>query len=79
MDCYLNILKEKQPKPEEIIDEEKLRFIVSTILIWDLFRIPQSNSLAFLKDENSRMFSEYYNKLFSKYFGGKNLFLSDIV
>ena len=52
---------------------------MSTILIWDLFGIPQSNSLAFPKDENSRMFSEYYNKLFSKYFGGKNLFLSDIV
>ena len=29
MDRFLRILKEKQSVPEEIVDEEKLRFIVS--------------------------------------------------
>lgn len=33
MDRYLNILEEKKTKPEEIIDEEKLRNIVSQISI----------------------------------------------
>ena len=42
MDRFLSILKEKQPAPEEIVDEEKLRFIASKISIWDFFGIPQT-------------------------------------
>ena len=79
MDRYLNILEEKKTKPEEIIDEEKLRNIVSQISIQGFFGIPQARYLAFSKDETSRMFNEYYKKLVSKYFGGKNItFLSKI-
>ena len=42
MDRFLSILEEKQPVPEEIIDEEKLRFIVSKISIWNFFGIRQT-------------------------------------
>ena len=58
MERYLNILEEKQPKPEERIDKERLRFIASQISIWNFFRITQSKYLTFSKDEKLRMFSE---------------------
>ena len=74
MDRFFNILEEKQPMPEEIVDEEKLRFIASKISIWDFFGIPQTNYLALSKDEKLRMFNDYYKKLVLKYFGGKNIF-----
>ena len=74
MDRFLNILREKQPTPEEIVDEEKLRFIASKISIWDFFGIPQTNYLALSKDEKSRMFNDYYEKLVLKYFSVKNIF-----
>ena len=60
MDCVLNILEEKQPTPDEIIEEEKLRYIASQITIRDFFGIPQSTYLAFSKDEKLRMFNECY-------------------
>ena len=76
MDRFLSILEEKQPVPEEIVDEEKLRFIASKISIWEFFGVPQTNYLALSKDEKSRMFKDYYKKLVLNYFGGKNIFLS---
>ena len=72
MDCFLNILEEKQP--QEIIDEKKLRCTTSQISIWDFFAILQADYLAFSKDKKSRMFSKYYKKLVLKYFSGKNIF-----
>ena len=49
MDRFLNILEEPQPKPEENIDEKKLRHIASKISIWDFYGIPQANYLPFLR------------------------------
>lgn len=69
MDRYLNILEEPQRKVEEKIDEEKLRFIASKITIWDFFGIQQSTYLGYSKPEKSRMFSDYYQRLVSEYFG----------
>ena len=69
MDRYLNILEEPQPKVEEKIDEEKLRFLASKITIWDFFRIQQSTYLGYSSQEKSRMFSDYYQRLVSEYFG----------
>ena len=76
MDRFLSILEEKQPVPEEIIDEEKLRFIVSKISIWNFFGIRQTNYLTRSKDEKLRMFKDYYKKLVLKYFNCENIFLS---
>ena len=67
----MNILEEKQPKFEEIINEQKLKYIASQNSICDFLEISHSDYLAFSKDEKSRMFKEYYNKLVLKYFGGK--------
>ena len=61
--------------PEEIVDEERLRFIASKISIWDFFGPPQTNDVALSKDEKSRMFKEHHKKLVLKYFCGKNTFL----
>ena len=68
MDCFLNILKEPQPKPEENTDEEKLRRIASKISIWDFYGILQANYLAFSKEEKMRMSKEFYNKSVSKFY-----------
>ena len=43
--------------------EQKLCYIASQVSIWDYFGISQANYLALDKNEKSRMFSEYYNKL----------------
>ena len=69
MDHFLNILKEPQPKPEETIDEQKLRHIASKISILDFYGILQATYLAYLKEKKTRMFKEYYNKSFSKFYG----------
>ena len=73
MDRLLDILEEKISKPEEIFDEEKLRYIASQIYIWDFLGVPQSNYIALYSAEKSRMFNEYYKKLVLKYFVGKSL------
>ena len=56
MDRFLSILEEKQPVPEKIVDEEKLRFIASKISIWNFFGLPQLNYLALSKDKKLRVF-----------------------
>ena len=64
----LNRPEQPQPKQGETINEEKLRFIASKMSIWDFFGISQSTNLVYSKEEKSKMFSEYYQKLVSKYF-----------
>ena len=54
MDRFLNILEENQPKPEESIDETKVKYIASQISIWDFFGIPRANYLTFSKYEKWR-------------------------
>ena len=76
MDRFLSILEEKQPVPEEIVNEGRPRFIASKFSIWHFFGLSQTNYLALSNYEKSRMFKDYYKKLVLKYFGGKNIFLS---
>ena len=64
----LNRPEQPQPKLEEIINEEEFRFIACKMTIWDFFGISQSTNLAYSKEEKSKMFIEYYQKLVSKYF-----------
>ena len=71
METLLSIF-EKKPQ-EEVIDEQKLRYLASKVAIWDHFGIPQAHYLALDKTEKSKMLSEYYKKLIPLYFGdGKN-------
>ena len=70
MDCFLNMFEQPQPKQEENIDEEKLRYIASKITILFFFGIPESTYLAYSKEEKSSMFREYYQKLVIKYSSG---------
>ena len=72
MDHFLNILEEPQPKSEETTDEQKLRHIASKISIWDFYGILQATYLAYPKEEKTRMFKEYYNRSFSKFYGTRN-------
>ena len=78
MEHYLNILEQPVPK-ESIIDEQKLRYIVSQIFIWDYLGIPQANYLALDKNEKSRMFNGFYKNLVLKYFCSKKFFLFVVV
>ena len=79
MNNFLSILEQNQQPPEKIIDEQKLRYIASQIIIWDYFTIPQADYLALDKNEKSRMLGEYYNKLVLKYFGGKKIYFLCLV
>ena len=63
VECFLSIFEQKQELPEKTIDEQKLCYIASQLSISDYFGISQANYLALDKNEKSRMFSEYYNKL----------------
>ena len=74
LERFLSILEQKQQPPEETINEWKLRYIASQVSIWDYFGIPQVKYLALDKNEKSRMFPEYYNKLVLKYFSGKKIY-----
>lgn len=86
MDCFLNMCEQLQPKQEENIDEEKLRYFASKITILVFFGIPHWTYLAYSKEEKSSMFREYYQKFVLKYFSGNGkkkldflLFLSENV
>ena len=81
MNRYLNMFEENHPEPEEVINKEKLRYIMCQISIWNFFGIHKGKYLDFSQNRKSRMSKEYYKKLVLKYFSGKNislLFLSDI-
>ena len=69
------MLEENHPEPEEVINEENLRYIMSQISIWDFFGVPKAKYFGFSRDEKSRMFKEYYKKLVLIYFSGKNISL----
>ena len=69
MDRFLNIPEEPQQKPEKNIDDKKLRHLASKTSIWDFYGILQADYLAFPKEEQMRMFKEYYNKSVSKFHG----------
>ena len=64
MNNFLSILEQNQQPPEEIIDKQKLCYIVSQISIWDFFVIPQANYLALDKNAKSKMLGEYYIAFF---------------
>ena len=52
MDRFLSILEEKQPVPEEIVDEEKLRFIASKISIGIFLAYLKLTTWYFLRMKN---------------------------
>ena len=54
---------------EEIVDDEKVKFICSQILIWNFFRVPTDRYLDLSTKEKSAMFKQYYNKLVAKCYG----------
>ena len=68
------MIEQKQQPPKETTDEQKLCYIASQVYKWDYFGIPQANYLALDKNDKSRMFSEYYKKLFLKYFDGQKIY-----
>ena len=67
METLLGIFEKKQQ--EEVIDEQKLRYLASKVAIWDHFGIPQAHYLALDTSEKFEMLSEYYKKLLPVYFG----------
>ena len=71
METLLDIFG-KKPQ-EEVIDEQKLRYLASKVGILDHFGIPQAHYLALDTNEKSKMLSQYCKNLLPAYFGdGKN-------
>ena len=68
MDCSLNILEQRQQKPKEEFEEEKVNFISSKVRIWDFYDIPLATYLAYSIEDKVRMFREYHKKLIDKFY-----------
>ena len=45
------MLEENHPEPDEVINEEKLRYIISQISVWDFLGVPKAKYLDFSQDE----------------------------
>ena len=67
MKRYLTMIEASKPEP--VIDEEKLKFFISKIAIWDFFNISEATYKAYLVSEKSRLLTKYYSDLFDKYHG----------
>lgn len=52
-----------EQKEEVRIDEEKLRFLVTKVDIWDHFGTTRSQYLSLSTDQKSKMLKEYYKKI----------------
>lgn len=66
MDQFLRLVENPRP---QVIDEERLKFFISKISIWDHFSIQQSSYLAMDVDEKTTLLKKYYSDLDLKYFG----------
>ena len=53
MDKFLNTLE--KPQPEAVIDENKLRYFISEVLIWDYFGVPENSYKSSSVDEKTSM------------------------
>ena len=58
MDKFLNRLE--KPQPEAVIDENKLRYFILEVPIWDYFGVPEDSCKSSSVDENTSMFNRYY-------------------
>ena len=72
MDRYLSITESSRPEP--VIEEEKLKFLISKISIWDYFNVSESTYKAYPVDEESRLLTKYHSELYKKYYGSGNFY-----
>ena len=69
------IVGEKLPEISgKKIAEEKLKFFVSKIAIWDYFNIFEATYKAYAVGEKSRLLTKYYSESFEKYYGSGDFF-----
>ena len=72
MEKLLNMLE--KPQPEAIIDEDKIRYFISKVSIWDYFGIPENSYKSSSVDEQTSMLNGYYRELYQKYYWSGNQF-----
>ena len=72
MEKLLNMLE--KPQPEAVIDEDKLRYFISKVSIWDYSGIPEISDKSSSVEEKTSMFNRYYRELYQKYCGSGNQF-----
>ena len=65
----------EKPQPEVSIDDEKLRFFISKIPIWDHFSLTEHAYRSSSVGEKTTLLNRYYRELYQKYYGLGNLFL----
>ena len=66
MDKFLTMIE--NPRPETVIEEEKLRYFISKISIWDYFDISESTYKSYSVEKKSRLLNKCYSELYEKYY-----------
>ena len=76
MKKYLSMVEPPQQQRIEV-DEDKLKFSLSKVFIWEHFGITKSSYLSFTADEKEVMLRRCYSELYQKFYetGKKFVFL----
>ena len=72
MDKFLSMLE--KPQLEAVINEEKLKYFISKVSIWDYFGIPEKSYKSSSVEEKTSMLNKYYRELYQKHYGSVNQF-----
>ena len=64
----LSLVENPQPN---MTDEEKLKFFITKISIWDHFSLHEAPYKSLSMEEKSAVLKRYYVELDLKYYGGK--------
>ena len=64
----------ENPRPETVVEEEKLRYIISKTSIWDYFDISESTFKSYMVKEKSGLLNKYYSELNETYYGSDKFY-----
>ena len=72
MDKFLSMIE--NPRPETVIEEEKLIHFISKISILDYLNIYESTYKSYSVEEKPRLLNKYYSELYEWYYGSGNFY-----
>ena len=67
MEKLLNMLE--KPQLEAVIDEDKVRYFISKVSIWDYFGIPEISYKSSSAEGKTNMLNRYYREPYQKNYG----------
>ena len=72
MDKFLSMIE--NPRPETVIEEEKLIHFISKISVLDYLNIYESTYKSYSVEEKPRLLNKYYSELYEWYYGSGNFY-----